>query len=423
IVKIKLLQSRIMLGVKNSAHRLILKFKDKSIQIYDISDRDDQDFSSKQQNVDFALKMLRLLTDMGGIIESHMIEVARRIVHPWETITFKTVLQAVPKVADYYVETHQQVAKRVCELVQSQDPIPKEVTVFSFGCGDGAELVLVNDKLRLSGISVKGFGFDINPENFKVTAALNKTLTFSKGDIHTLEDSIKAQTFDPNSLKIGLFIGVLTDTILNGTNEALKIIAQTRELDHLYVCGWQNVLLNKNVLRAAGFNVPDVHERRETNEQSYHLNFFELSWMPQDERRDYLQRKSTKRSRENRFDLLDISFSANPLRDLKLFSIEALKNIRMIDMSWSYLKANEIKQFFDYLQQINTQKLIVLVSRAQNAYEDILKAAWRIPHVYVHERNDAANMNEIPVFTPAQARRWGIYEQLPNTPLKRISLS
>jgi hypothetical protein len=198
---------------------------------------------------------------------------------------------------------------------------------------------------------------------------------------------------------------------MEGTYNALRILQRARMMDRIYVSSFTSALVDKRVLKNCGF----VVEEAQTEYKNGVARHFILTWMPDHERRRFLIKRGKARSRNFQFDCLDLSFSANPLRDINLFS--AAPGFKQIDLSWSYVKENEVDELMQAIYALNQSASILIISTHQLNFEIIRKCTAKYPNITLCERLDAAGPNEIPIYLPQEAKNWGLYERLPHRKL------
>ena len=300
------------------------------------------------------------------------------------------------------------------------------VEIFSFGCGNGEELETLHDHLSNKIRIVSMYGFDINAANFPDSMP---GVTFKQGNVHQLDNLMQDIPVQHNTFKIGLFIGLLVSTCMKGTYQALSILQQARMMDQIIISGATDVLLNKVYIKATGFNVQesdftiDLQRFKKPIEELDTLDWtskkvFELTPMSKEDRKHYLVKRAKERSSNHAFDCLDLSMSANPLGDLTLFSMHTLMSIKQVDISWSYLKPQEIKPFFERLAALG-KPLHILLSTSQIHAATIVEIGNQYPSFTLVERLDEPLKDEVPFCTPPQAKRIGLYEKLPNRSLRK----
>lgn len=426
ITKVDCLQTCFRLSkyvVNFTSTRLILTWKTGNstvIPIYNFYQSGEEAQAGREKS-----DQLRMLMDeLGGTVHFEHGDIESRQVVPWSSKHYLTMYHDATTIK-YYSALHQYAAKRLFSLVPLYNTSKKDLTLYSFGCGDGKELEVAQKALADITPKVKAIGIDINPMNFPTTRA-PANIQYIQGDMTQLEAIVHKNSAPTTTFNVGLFFGSLHNKVMKGTFHALSIIQQTRILDLIIIGGWSEPLLSKSVLKAVGFC---VDFRQTTNnlysdqipqepQEETRQGYFELRWMDSGLRKEYLINRSIKRSRAKQFDCLDLSFSANPLADLQQFDKKALEKVTLIDISWCYLKETEINGFFQYLAQLNKPNLKLLVSSHQVNFDKIMQIAKTQQNIEVNERLDAANADEIPIFKPSLARKWGMYTSLPNRKLK-----
>ena len=381
--------------------------------------------------------MISLMRRFGCEINNLFTEIENRTVLVWEYFHYKNAYMDKGNI--FYSKLHPYVASRTADFLMRLSIRPKKVTLFSFGAGDGQDLRTIKQGLTEKGIKIsKTIGFELNKNNFQIGKRRAFDEVLIEGNVLNAEELIREvkMDYDQESFKIAFFIGILVSRCLRGTYEALKVIQQVRTMDFIVVSGTTSVLLNKSILKAAGFRVIETQLNQKLEEvgkdesaleeingakvdESHVKKYFELTWMNNEERLLYLIKRSRKRSNRYLFNSLDLSFSANPLRDIKLFENNTLEEVKKIDISWSYFKENEIDEFVEALLKLKSEKLTILLSNSQPFYHQLVEAFSKHSKFIIHERLDSKNEFEVPTVKPREGLEWGAYEKLP---VKAVSM-
>ncbi len=365
-----------------------------------------------------------LMRKVGCHIDNLFKDIGNRFLADWETKFYKSLY--LDRAKTFYLKLHPYIGNDIVEFMRCNELSSTSVTLLSFGSGDGEDLQTIKKCLANHQISVsKAIGFELNKNNFHNQSEISSDVVLKQGDVRCAEQLIQETNCDPNTFKVGLFIGILVSRCLKGTYEALNAIQQTRELDFIIVSGTTFVLLNKSMLKAAGFCVNETqlnHDLEMVGEGESSMSvvngirlgevdvkkYFELFWMPDVERHSYLTKRGKSRSHAHQFDTLDLSFSANPLRDIKLFeNNNTLEEIKQVDISWSYFRKPEIDQFIEALLKFKADKLIILLSKNQIFYNELVEAFSKHPKFICYKRSDANNRDEVPSIKPREGVEWG----------------
>ncbi len=431
IVKLELLrlQKTLDIGADHCSRTKLLRaylkihFKNKSTiicpMIFNLSTRD-------MLNIECLKDTVEMLVVRGAIVDQSLADQEIRRIYKWKTGIYTN--QYDKAVTDYYQRVHDYIAQLLLGKLSS---INDDVTLFSFGCGAGNELFTVAKRLRENKHNVtSAIGIDINEENYAKNLNNKDGIQFMQGDLLKLHNLLAKAKYDRNSLKIGLFLGVLVAGCMRGSYHALQVLQQARNLDGIIICGMTVVILNKDTLKAAGFEV----EQQQTNAKLEPLkemmvinadnkivdakHLYYLKPMSSQMREQYLIKRGTKRSSANTFDCLDLSFSANPLRDIMLFDLDSLAQIKQVDISWSYFLDEDIEPFFEKLSQLKMPSLNVLVSEHQLGYGKVLQTLKKYSTMHLILRQDSMNEYEIPAYPPKEGKALGIYQ---NLPIKRMN--
>lgn len=403
---------------------LILKFRDGTSDVIyttiPLSEMDG-DFLSTSKKALLHLKRLKEYTDLlhifteaGALFDFNHIE-NKRVILDWKK-GFSYYYK--PQSAAFYKTTHKVIAQDIVSSVKQALPT-QGITLFSFGCGNGDECITINSALNAAGFSeTHVIGYDIHEPNLPSSSSgaassssSSPAISFKRGDVNDLEQLVSASNYNPETFIIATFIGILSNCSMKGTYNALRILQQARMMDRIYVSSFTSALIDKRVLKNCGFLVEEAQSEFENGVARH----FILTWMPDPERRRFLIKRGKSRSRNFQFDCLDLSFSANPLRDINLFSM--VPDFKQIDLSWSYVKENEVDELMQAIYTLNQSALILIVSSHQLNFEGIRNCAAKFPNITLCERLDASGPNEIPIYLPQEAKQWGIYDKLPHRKL------
>lgn len=296
-----------------------------------------------------------------------------------------------PEVAQFYQTLHKTIGNELVSRIDKK----RTVTLFSFGCYNGDELITIRDNLQANEIVCgKLFGIDINSNNFPET----NQISFITENVLHLKKVVDGLIYDNDSLKIAFFLGILKSGSMQGTYESLYVLQQARIMDLIIISAGSDSYVNKSLLKGAGF----CYETKFLDNKCIYY----VEKMSASQRRRYLENRSKKRSSKGIFDGLDLSYSANPLFDLGLFSQVALEEIKQVDISWCHFIDDEMALFFQEIAAIKTDMMVICSNNQQAQMKEFTKL---YPAIKLYERCDMSSHVECPLFTPAEARKLGVY--------------
>ncbi len=392
---------------------VLLKFDDKTRKTYAVK---------KDNNND--ILFFNLLVGSNATAENaHFMQGRKQTLIPWTEITdTDDIYSNDAHCKAFYAHISAYAARKVTMTVATTDALAERavqhgVQLCSFGCGKANDLIIAKKILTQNQIECSAFGIDSNP-GVNAEAKIHE-ITLIKGDMRNLKPLLPAAA-NQKTVKVGMFIGSLVRQCLNGTEEGVKVMHQVKDFDVLFLTGFTDVLLNKNMAKAMGWQVrvsninslvdeTAIH-RLQSDETSKTIDIrvvYELQRMSDVERKNYLIKRGIKRTRANAFHCLDLSMSSNPLKDIKLFTKEELKAVKQIDLSWCSLNKQNIDELFKLITALGIPLLIV------SGREDWLKIIKKPAKLTIAARTDYVK-DEVPAVTPFEARTFGFYERLPN---------
>ncbi len=365
------------------------------------------------------------MTALGASIDRSHAQRDNRITLNWAQQRHRGFYQDIDM--RYHEKAHLAIADLLANAFGEKE---QPLEIFSFGCGDGSELVTIKKSFADAKSPPRLTGFDINPANFP--ARRDPAITLLAGDATGLDALMEKASYQEEAYKVGLFIGLLVDGCMQGTYPALKTIQQARMMNRIIIGnGKTNGLLSKTTLKAAGFSVnlsqknldhEDYNQRGQVRvsdipgEDISVQTWFDLTPMPTKERKDYLINRGEKRSSAHVFDCLDLSMSADPLKDFQRFSPEEFTIIKQVDISWSYLKLEEIAPLMNAIQTLQ-RPIHLLFSPHQVHAQNIISLASSYSTINLVERLDENSPFECPRLAPQEIK--GIlYDKLPCRSLK-----
>ncbi len=269
------------------------------------------------------------------------------------------------------------------------------VHVFALGCGDGNELTNFREACTQEGVAMKGLGLDINPSNFKEQT---NNIQLVAADAKDLKYWV-APHEKSSSLKVAIFNGFLIPQVLSGTQQATHVLQQTRCFDVVYISGSQSVLITQSMAKAMGYDVKTVSE------------LYVLTKSNNERRKNYLSKRAVKRSSRKLLDCLDLSLSADPLRDTQLFDNGELSLLKQVDLSWTYMEVEEFKQLFERLAGLNITNLKIIIS-GEEQWLDYFSLLTLGTSFELIQRKDFCR-EEVNAFAPGESKALKIYKSLP----------
>lgn len=340
---------------------------------------------------------------------------------PWKGILTKNLYQKTPGNEKFYNNLNEYIPSQVFKAllknpIFTQQATQHGVSIFSFGCGEGKELFSTQNFLKTQHIVCNAtVGIDINPANFK--PFINKGVIFKEGDITKLDQKIITQYSSKTGVNIGLFMGSLVPQCITGLREALYVLHQVKDLDIILLSGFQTPLILKWAAKGMGWNFsghPVDINMKETisNLEADIYQVYTLSKMSNTQRKDYLIQRGTRRTRANQFHCLDLSMSADPLKDMRLFTLEELKDIKQIDLSWTSMSKQMLTEVHTILCKLPHCKTIIISDTEKWRHE---KNIFKGYNFFVREDYP---QNEIPAFPVHKARKLGLFDDLPGKRLK-----
>ncbi len=343
---------------------------------------------------------------------------------PWRILTTEKVYSSSAMVRTYYENHHNFLPAKIFDLINGQESLLRKgkqygLSVYSFGCGNANDLIGVESLMSSHGIKCNhAIGIDVNPDNFP--KAIKKGITLLHGNMQNLESTILPY-IQKNDLKIGLFIGSLANQCLpNGMQEAVGILQQAKSMDMIFLSGVTKPLLLKWIAKGMGWHFNgstsdiDMDESHaKTSNGKMNFNMYVLRAMNNEDRKKYLIKRGTKRTKANAFHCLDLSMSADPVRDINLFSDDELKAIKQIDLSWSAMNNDELKAISTRICGLNNKELIIIISKTEpwlGKIKDLKQFTF-----FIREDHDK---DKVPTLQPHIARALGVYSSLPGRKTK-----
>lgn len=367
--------------------------------------------------IDFILRTDKVFTAAGAFVQAAFLHQSQRPIVDWAkqqvatdpltNIFYKASRSGVPAGFDGWLNTHPAYIEKANQC---------GLQLFSFGCGDGEDIKALQKlfKLKCSRIP-EAFGVDINPGYFPKQ---HEGVQFVQQDMLQMEPWLQ-KTASKIALKVGLFMGSLTSQVAQSSYAALKCLHAARDFDILYVGGYTPVLLTEAHMNDAGWTVttistnsyldPDPASRIiekvkgviRPDIRNHHM----LTPMNNDQRKVYLETKSTLRVSSGNFTLLDLSGSSKPLADLALFD----RTFTLVDISWCNFNTETFAQFIEQLEK-KTAAAATLIASGDEPW--IIQFMASQTKFTLKLRQDHKK-DELAPFAPATAKLLGIYDREP----------
>lgn len=394
---------------------------------------------SPQMGLPIRMQFQMLLMNLGASIEVAFYNQSKRLddMIDWTKATTDKISAAIEDKRDYvsifYNRSRSHVAEVFAQALDENGSLFEKaqasgVQVFSFGCGDGQDIIHIHEKLAAMNFDLKCFGMDINQGNF-AKIGQQCPVEFDEHDVNDLQSWLP-QRAEKDSAKLALFSGILTQGVSKSTYDVLKCVHQVRDFDYVYITGYTPVYLSQRIAKAAGWlvslkqtnsHLEDAPEKRVIKDTQRKVlvpdcrSHYMLTPMNPEQRKQYLEKRGTKRSSSNEFNCLDISYSSKPLTDLQLVT-DSLENFKQIDISWSHFSEQEFATFMARLDEARQESVFLIASGDEpwfNHFEamenDKFKLRQRLDH----------KTNELAPFASKTAKGLGVFVdgKFPNKPL------
>ncbi|MFI4938497.1 MAG: hypothetical protein ACHQJ6_08340 [Candidatus Berkiellales bacterium] len=396
-----------------SGARLVVSYADGLKKVYE--------FNNKALLSKFSGKLITY-----GYNEVLLDKLPDELAMDWDKTPIAFTYEATPNILTFYQNFHHRYLphKLFATLVQKGwlgKAKQQGVTLFSFGCGEANELRLTLPHLRKQGVECSGIGIDLNPRNFP--AIREEGVTLVEGDMFHSARLIKPFLLEnESSLKIGLLIGSLSRQCLpRGLIDAVDLLQQLITMDMMLLSGaTADPHIPKWIAKGIGWQFEggsinqnmDEEGSKKSSVDTY--NVYMITKMNDHDRKRYLIHRGSKRTIKGAFHCLDLSLSADPLRDINLFNKEELKDIKQIDLSWSAMNENDAKIFAQRICDLDRKDLKFIVSGKELWFAHMPE----LKQFQLYERLDHLP-DQVPFLPPDKARLLGLYDSLPAKKITR----
>ncbi len=399
--------------------RLSLTYDDGSKEAFSFAPQNVPVFLSMR----FVLAFYKMLVEAGAEMETAFLHQSTRpVVDDWTRIRLDYIQQ--PLVFLYETKSRTAVAQYFADTLKLNGDLLEKaqthgVQVFSFGCGDGADIKKVNSMLRKQlNLKTTCFGLDIDP---KYSEKMPSDVAFEQLDINHLDNWLPHKA-NSQALKLGIFMSSLNEMVMPSSFAALKCLHQVRDFDIVVVGGYTPVLLAKSHFKAAGWNVtlketnsafetePSTRIIRSEQGLLRHDNrsHYILTPMTDEQRCAYLQKRAIRRSSAKEFNCLDLSCSSNPLHDLELFG--NYDCFKLVDISWCRFTQEDFEAFVNKLDANLTKPINFIAAGDEiwfKQFEQISSPKFNLIQRLDHKTDELAP------YAPATALRIGVRKETP----------
>jgi len=253
----------------------------------------------------------------------------------------------------------------LADLVADFDHEKKPVKLFVYGTGPGNDARAVLKKLKSCDIPAAAVGFDFNEGNIKDAKKFQKQspdllCDFVQGDSVDLLKLYNQQknnevfsAMSPNPKTVILFSGSATRFVLEGTKEALYIFQQAYHCaDIVFSGGLEPTLLTPKMAKRCGWNLTVKPPVLSSGSEP----FFILEKIPALERVQWLKKRFDKDPTT-----IDLSMSADPIRDLELLQEQKLdfSKVKTIDLSYTFVPDDAIPKLKDALKPFTDKQIVI----------------------------------------------------------------
>lgn len=289
----------------------------------------------------------------------------------------------------FYQRVRPLLASRIFDGSESKDT-GKPIRLVGLGCGDGRDIQAF---LKQFGSRVKEIiGMDVCDKSIGLAQQElknHKTITtLIQGNCSQLIKHVPEKKA-AEILTIGIAVGFLTKQTVVGTREALIICQQAfRRFDILGITGLSEPQLTLEIGKAMGWTPKLKNFCLEETVSLMHFCMYLLHkpLIPNAEERYYAQGN-----------LFDLSMAADPIGILKCLSDSIKNSIERIDLSFAYIREEEIEELARQLRALPQLKQIIHDS------DDKMDALKRMVKLqYVSLKRCGAFPQELPPYTLAR---------------------
>lgn len=407
-----------------AATRLIFEFQDGAQQI--LKFKDEYVDQAWQRNNAYTPLVL-----LGGIPEEAFSDYGYFQEKNWLTQT----LSYNEKERQFYDKLHPKIAPLLVERIRANpkhlEQAKKEgVCVVSLGCGDGKDMAACREALSKAGFDYSGIGVDYNPFLLEENRKKNPKDIFIEANIKTIGETFNRLSHD-DTIKIGkkllvfIALGLFTRSSFKGSYEALKVFQQLEMGNVLIMSGWESLLITKYSATSAGWNT------------NFSNHCFGMGWLPGDYRligvceRQFadeelgntLAKSRARAKNSDRFSILDLSLTQNPLERCSNFLKkypDLAQQVTQIDLSWSQMSEEDINSLLSLIPQfpkithITTFRHDPWAKYFEKELEKLISINSSLSSLKLIVRMDSTCEHEISPLTVPLCRMLGIYETMPN---------
>lgn len=331
----------------------------------------------------------------------------------WSKISKETVYRLSKNdIGRFYQKSHQQMRE-----VLSKRNTAKKVLIISAACGDGQEFEVLKGFNKDKEICLAGF--DINQENIAIASKKHPEGNFFVGDIRNINAHIARiqKSFEDicsnEMTTVIIFSGILQRSIFSGTYEAVRYLqVACRTANLVLVASFHTTLLNSQIAKKIGFDIQQQNIDFELSKQPYKNVLYELVRPNDQQRLSYLLKQSDKYSLVKDQTSIDLSLSANVLKDLALIPIDRLLKTKQLDLSWSYLEPSEVTALIDFINTKMPNLRVIMTSTEEPWYNEFLSliASNLKSNCIICKRKDNSRLGEVPHLSISAARFFNYFE-------------
>ncbi len=399
--------------------------------IFQLASGDMQFFQFSDVLEDFPAPAYSLFMRLGAEPRNLFNEYGTRADPLWKTLgTSETYTH---KIHQFYTELHDHISNLILQEIKSQTGLYQKAAtqgmqVISLGCGQGDDLFAAYktllkerfDRAPFAGatFSCECYGLDLyqrEVDQATSTYSKQKGFTFIQHDLTQVESLIPKLKLKENKVNLLISSGTLTREIMDGAYPVAQVLQKVHthlQPDLMAIAGYTHTIISPEIAADIGYTT------KSTIRPGGRVIYLLLN-KTLDEQIQHVERKSLSRNRVSSMDFttLDLSLSAHPLVLIQAFTAHDKKHlIASIDLSWSYLKAEDQSAMIECLAEFPALKRVIISDcepwsssfseqiRANNRY-DLLK------------RIDCSDPRELPTVSVRHARALGLYDGLPTQTL------
>ncbi len=356
-----------------------------------------------------------------GIFENKSYKDPKKLLD-WKNISYETINMGKGK--ETYSKYFQTIANELKEILIQL----KEVCIISpgVGCADDLYYLLQQLPEKIKYLA----GFDINVENLKQALSKIPSGYFENISFEELERFIlTVKAMNPvNTPLIVLFSGVLARTVVENKKNALRYLQYAvREADFIIIASFSDTFIDSNTAKATGLDKIKIIPVKVPFEEGFASKGVQLYKKPTPgERVAFLCNRAIKRKKPTSVKYtIDLSYSANPVKDLKLLlehAKELLDNSNQLDLSWCYIKENEISELAELIKKLPFERVLIgpndeVWARSLRKQLIEMKSETKKEPEKFLIRLDAVDINTPPQGSVPSLRRLGLLTDMECKPL------